>query len=175
MIGRRAATQNTTMAATPKKPQPKAKARGKGAGTAEAERRADAFVVAYGRTGNATQAAAEAGYSAKSAKQAGARLLSDTSIRDRAAEARAAYLAEQEDDKKRQRKMLVEAADDAIRALHQVVQGGVTRGAVAMVSAATAILDRAGHKPVDESKIDHSSRDGTMTPKAPTQIIIEGE
>lgn len=162
------------MAATPKKPQPKAKAAGKGAATVEAARRAEAFVAAYGRTGNATQAAVEAGYSAKSAKQQGSRLMTDAAICARCSEARAAFLAEQEDDKKRQRKMLVQAADDAIRALHTVVRGGVGRGAVAMVSAATAILDRAGHKPVDESKIDHTSKDGTMTPKAPTTVVIEG-
>ncbi len=164
-----------TMAATPKKPQARAKADGEKAGAAEVKRRVDAFVVAYGRTGSATQAAVEAGYSAKSAKQQGSRLMTDAAICARCSEARAAFLAEQEDDKKRQRKMLVVAADDAITALHRVVQGEVGRGAVAMVSAATAILDRAGHKPVDESKIDHSSKDGTMTPKAPTQIIIEGE
>ena len=163
------------MAATLKKPAAKTAGKGKGAATAEAKRRVEAFIAAYARTGNATQAAVEAGYSAKSAKQQGSRLMTDAAICARSAEARSAYLAEQEDDKKRQRKMLVDAADDAIRALRSVVQGSVARGAVAMVSAATAILDRAGHKPVDESKVDHSSKDGTMTPKAPTQIIIEGE
>ena len=102
--------------------------------------------------------------------------MTDTDICARASESRAAFLADQEDDKKRQRRMLVEAADDAIRALQSVVRGGEAsgRGAVARVSAATAILDRAGHKPVDESKIAHSSPDGSMTPRVPVQIVIEG-
>ena len=147
----------------------------KGAATVEAARRADAFVAAYARCGNATQAAVEAGYSKRSAGQQGSALMKKPEISARCSEARAAFLAEAEDDKQRQRKLLVAAADDAITALHRVVQGEVGRGAVAMVSAATAILDRAGHKPVDESKIDHSSKDGSMTPKAPTQIVIEGE
>lgn len=140
--------------------------RSKGAGTAEAARRADAFVAAYGRTGNATQAAIDAGYSAKTARQQGAALLSKLDKDGRCSQARAAFLAEQEDAKKRQRRMLVEGADDAIIALRAVVQGRVQKGAVAMVSAATAILDRAGHKPVDESKIAHTSPDGSMTPRA---------
>lgn len=161
--------------ATPQKTAPAKKAPGKGVGTVEAARRAEAFVSAYARTGNATQAAIDAGYSAKSAMQQGSRLLRNAEIYAKATQARAEFLAEQEDNKKRQRKMLEAQADDAILALGKVVRGEIPRGAVAIVSAATAILDRAGHKPVDESKIDHRSSDGSMTPRAPVQIIIEGE
>lgn len=145
----------------------------KSAKAVEADRRAIAFIAAYARTGNATQAALEAGYSPKTVRQQGAMLLSKLDKNGECSKARTDFLAEQENSKKRQRRMLEVQADDAIRALGMVVRGEVARGAVAMVSAATAILDRAGHKPVDESKIAHSSPDGTMTPH-PVQIIIEG-
>jgi len=140
----------------------------------EAQRRATAFIAAYARTGNATQAALDAGYSPKTARQQGAALLSKLDKDGKCSKARADFLAEQEDNKKRQRKLLEAAADDAILALHSVVRGGVKQGAVAVVSAATAILDRAGHKPVDESKIAHTSPDGSMTPRGPIQIVVEG-
>ena len=145
-----------------------------GEGAREVERRIAAFVAAYARTGNAGQAAKEAGYSPRSAPQQGGRLMNNAEIRERCAKAREEFLIENENTKKRQRKMLEIAADDAIAALQTVVQGRVSRGAVAMVSAATAILDRAGHKPVDESKIAHSSPDGSMTPRGPIQIVVEG-
>ncbi len=164
------------MAASKKPAARKTAPKGDGVRTAEAPRKVDAFIAAYARHGNATQAAKDAGYSERSARQQGGELMTKPDVSARCAESRNAYLAEQEDDKKRQRRMLVEAADDAIRALQAVVRGGDAsgRGAVARVSAATAILDRAGHKPVDESKIDHRSADGSMTPKAPTTIVIEG-
>jgi phage terminase small subunit len=140
----------------------------------ETQRRIAAFAAAYGRTGNATQAAIDAGYSVKTARTQGSALLTKPDIFDLCSKARAEYLAACENVKQRQRKMLEAAADDAIAALQTVVQGKVSRGAVAMVSAATAILDRAGHKPVDESKIAHTSPDGSMTPRGPVQIVIEG-
>lgn len=154
-----------------------AQTKGKGVATTEAKRRVDAFVIAYGRTGNATQAAKDSGYSAHSAGQQGSALLKKPEISERCAKARAEFLAQNENAKKRQREALELAADDAIVALRKVVTGKIKRGAVAIVSASTAILDRAGHKPVDESKVDHRSSDGSMTPSnpPPTKIIIEGK
>lgn len=156
------------------KPQTvKRHALGKSAATIEAERKAGVFVQAYGRTGNARVAAVDAGYSAKTANQAGARLLADPAIYQKAAAAREQFLAEQEDVKKRQRRLLEAQADDAIEALGRVVSGQIKVGAATVVSAAIAILDRAGHKPVSE--VDHRSSDGTMRPLTAVQVIVQGE
>ncbi len=129
----------------------------------ERERRVQAFIDAYGRTGNGTQAAKDAGYKGNSVRTYASRLLAQPEVRERAEAARAKFLAETEDTHKRQREALIRKADDAIEALGKVVQGKVGRGAVARVSAAIAILDRAGHKPTE--RVDHTSSDGTMTPK----------
>ena len=126
--------------------------KGKGAATVEAARRADAFISAYARTGNATQASIEAGYSKRSANQQGSVLMAKPNICARAHAERQKFMAETEGDLKRQARKLVEAADDAIRALHEISHGGdaAGRGAVARVAASIAILDRAGHKPVEK-------------------------
>ncbi len=121
----------------------------------EAARRRDAFVQAYARTGVAEQACIEAGYSARSARTQSSRMMAEVDLSQRAHKARTEFLAAAEDQRKRQERRLVQVADDAIDALHHIVRGGKAsgRGAVARVSAATAILDRAGHKPVERKEI----------------------
>lgn len=65
----------------------------------------------------------------------------------RAREARTAWLAGQSDAHERQSLALVDAADTAITVL--LDQAQTARSAMARVQAAVAILDRAGHKPVE--------------------------
>jgi phage terminase small subunit len=142
----------------PKKPTSRTKAPlGGSARNTEAARRATAFIAAYGRTGNATQSAKEAGYSERSARKQGSRLMTDADICARARAARESFLAGQQDAKERQSKALVNAADDAISTLRAIVNGTSDgKGLVAKVTAAVAILDRAGHKPVEkvEQKVE---------------------
>ncbi len=131
--------------------------KGRGAATLESKRKADAFVAAYGRTGNATQAAIEAGYSPRSARPTGSKLLTDPDIYSRAQNARQAYLDGQQDVRARQSGALIAAADDAITYLHSLLKGDVdSRGSPGKVAAALGVLDRAGHKPVEkvEQKVE---------------------
>lgn len=115
---------------------------------------------AYAETGDATAAAVAAGYSARTAKQQAARLLTDADLLARARELRATKAKEQGDDFVRQQAKLRFAADGAIKALEEIAGGAAvdaegktnlkwSNGAQARVMAAVAILDRAGHKPVE--------------------------
>ena len=53
-------------------------------------------------------------------------------------------------DFQRQQRALCAAADDAIATLVRVASNPPRSGAQAMVQAAVAILDRAGHKPIEQ-------------------------
>ena len=126
----------------------------------EVARRKERFVQAYAETGDATAAALACGYSQSNAHQQGAIFLRDPTLSVRARELRAAKAKEQGDDFVRQQAKLRFAADGAIKALEEIAGGPEAdaegkinlkwaNGAQARVMAAVAILDRAGHKPVE--------------------------
>lgn len=124
--------------------------------TTELERRREQFVLAYAVTGNATAAAVAAGYSPRSAKEQGVRMMADATVGARAREAREAYLADQQAAFDRQTASIRSAADQAILALEEILKGA--KSEMARVQACVAILDRAGHKPIErvESKTEHT-------------------
>ena len=135
-----------------------ARRQGLSTGKAEIARRVGLFVSAYAQHGDATAAAIAAGYSERNAHNVGMRFLSDAETGSRAREARDAVVHAQQDAFKRQQDALKAACDGAITALidltHGKLPGGDALGkgkvgAQALVLAATAILDRAGHKPIE--------------------------
>ncbi len=85
---------------------------------------------------NATHAAIRAGYSTKTARQIGARLLSNVNIKNEINYALSIIC-------KKQRHSVLLAVDIAINALVDVAKNG---NGTARVNAANSILDRAGHK-----------------------------
>ncbi len=85
---------------------------------------------------NATRAAIKAGYSAKTARQIGARLLSNVNIKNEINYALSIIC-------KKQKHSVLLAVDIAIHALIDVAKNG---NGTARVNAANSILDRAGHK-----------------------------
>lgn len=117
--------------------------------------RHNTFVASYAQTGNATAAAIAAGYSEKTAHSRGDALLREPDTGNRAREARETFLRQTREDFERQQSLLRAEAYKAIEALAQVAAGkmpedGNSRvGAQARVLAAVAILDRAGHKPIE--------------------------
>ncbi len=112
--------------------------------TTEQIAKRDALVEAYARVGSVDGAARQIGIPERTAKRwmgpAG-------TLMARARQARDAWLAGQSDAHARQSKALVDAADTAISVL--VDQAKMAKSAMARVQAAVAILDRAGHKPVE--------------------------
>lgn len=124
--------------------------------TTELERRREQFVLAYAVTGNATAAAVAAGYSPRSAKEQGVRMMADAAFATRAREARELHMADQQAAFDRQSAQLRSAADQAILSLLGAAKGA--KSEMARVQAAVAILDRAGHKPIErvESKTEHT-------------------
>lgn len=131
----------------------------------EVARRKERFVRVYAETGNAAAAAVAAGYSVRRAKAQGQYLLAtDRDLAARARELRNAKAKEQGDDFVRQQAKLRFAADDAIDAIAEIAackwpkDADKRVGAQARVLAAIAILDRAGHKPVEriEQRIEYS-------------------
>ena len=126
-------------------------------GKAEIARRVELFVSAYAQHGDATAAAIAAGYSERGAAVQGAKFLTDPKIASRAREARDAVVNAQKDTFQRQQDALKAACDGAITALIDLTHGNLPEGdmgrgkvgAQALVLAATAILDRAGHKPIE--------------------------
>ena len=135
-------------------------ARRQGLSTSKAEvaRRIDLFIAAYAQTGDASSAAIAAGYSERNSRNIGTRFLTDPDVESRAREARDAVVNAQQDAFRRQQDALKAACDGAITALidltHGKLPGGDALGkgkvgAQALVLAATAILDRAGHKPIE--------------------------
>ena len=115
----------------------------------EVEHRRDLFIRAFAETGNSTSAAIAAGLAEKNADVTGDRLLREPATGARAREARQQHVQHTQDAFSRQQAALCAAADDAIRTLVRVAANPPRVGAQAMVLAAVAILDRAGHKPVE--------------------------
>lgn len=134
-----------------------ARRQGLSTGKAEIARRVGLFVSAYAQHGDATAAAIAAGYSERGAAVHGAKFLTDPKIASRAREARDAVVNAQKDTFQRQQDALKAACDGAITALIDLTHGKLPEGdlgrgkvgAQALVLAATAILDRAGHKPIE--------------------------
>ena len=134
--------------------------RGQSTSPQEVQRRRARFCAAYAETGDATAAAIAAGFAPKNADVQASRLMRDASIGPRARAMREARAKEQADDFARQQAALRTAADGAISTLVDVAtaaprspDGKPDRahhlGAMARVQAAVAILDRAGHKPIE--------------------------
>ena len=115
----------------------------------EVAHRRELFIAAYASSGNASAAAVAAGFAERNADVTGDRLLREPATGTRAREARRHYVESSMSDFQRQQRALCEAADDAIRTLVQVAANPPRVGAQAMVLAAVAILDRAGHKPIE--------------------------
>ncbi|HET7561704.1 MAG TPA: terminase small subunit [Rhodanobacteraceae bacterium] len=117
--------------------------------------RREAFIAAFAQTGNATTAAIAAGFSENGATVQGERLLRDADLARRARDGREAFLQQTREDFEQQQALLRAESFKAIQALAQVAAGkmpeeGNSRvGAQARVLAAVAILDRAGHKPIE--------------------------
>ena len=115
----------------------------------EVVHRRELFIAAYAQTGNASSAAIAAGYAPKNADVQGDRLLRDVATGARAREARQRHVQAALSDFERQQRALCEAADGAIATLVEIAAAAPRAGAMARVQAAVAILDRAGHKPVE--------------------------
>ena len=135
-------------------------ATGRSTSAREVAHRHNLFVHAYGETGDATAAAISAGYAPSNAMSQGCRLLSDAKVGPRARAEREKRVQAQQDDFSRQQAALRAAADGAIATLADVAKAAPRNeegkpdkahhlGALARVQAAIAILDRAGHKPVE--------------------------
>ncbi len=145
---------------------------------AEVAARHERFALAYAEHGDAAAAAVAAGYSPKSAVRQGCDLLMHPVIGPRARALREERRAEQNDAFKRQQAALKAAADDAIGTLRDVAarpapgpEGADQKavrayyiGAMARVQAAIAILDRAGHKPVERIEADVTDRRANELP-----------
>ena len=106
--------------------------------------RQEQFCLEYSRTGNASEAAREAGYSAASARSQGSYLLTNPDIIARVRELQAEWHATQ-----------VAAIRDhvgpAIQTLAAIAAGQAdAKGAQARVLAACALLDRAGFQPIQK-------------------------
>lgn len=103
-----------------------------------------ALIEAYARTGTIEAAAAQCEIGYRTAKRW---LTPAGPLIARARDLRNAWLAGQSDAHGRQAKALVDAADTAIEVL--LAQAQTAKSAMARVQAAVAILDRAGHKPIE--------------------------
>lgn len=136
--------------------------KGPGLSTSKAEvaRRKELYVQAYAQTGNMEAALLAAGYSQGSIRNQQKLIAADSGLQSRAREARDRVVAEQADTFKRQQLAIKAQADTAIRTLAEIAAGpqrgadgaldkSWSHGAIARVQAATAILDRAGHKPIE--------------------------
>ncbi|MGC9129134.1 MAG: terminase small subunit [Acidithiobacillus sp.] len=108
--------------------------------------RQERFAVEYARTGNASEAARSAGYSARSAGQQGWMLLKNPQILARVSTEQAAMVAEQ-------RARLSALANAALDSLAATLDEA-SPGSMARVKACELILDRAGHKPVERVSAD---------------------
>lgn len=118
------------------------------------------FLTAYATSGNAEAASVAAGYDEKHARAHADFLKTDSEFWARACAEREKFVKNTEDAHERQVKALISASDDAIKTLEEIHKGapkdaaghallGWYKGAQARVQAAVAILDRAGHKPVE--------------------------
>ena len=108
------------------------------------------FATEYARIGNASEAARVAGYSVRCAGQQGWALLKNPQILARIQELQADWHSEQV-------AALKTHISPAIKALGGIVKDGGKHGDQAVVLAATALLDRAGFKPIDKSEVKAST------------------
>ena len=115
----------------------------------EVEHRRELFIAAYASSGNASAAAVAAGFTERNAGAQGDRMMHEAETGARAREARQQYVESTMSAFQRQQRALCQAADAAIATLVRVAANPPRVGAQAMVLAAVAILDRAGHKPVE--------------------------
>lgn len=136
--------------------------KGPGLSTSKAEvaRRKELYIRAYAETGNKEASLIAAGYSPGTVRNTMRKFDADADLESRAREAREKAVAEQADTFKRQQIAIKAQADTAIRTLAEIAAGpqrdaagnldkSWSHGAIARVQAATAILDRAGHKPIE--------------------------
>lgn len=126
--------------------------------TAKQER----FVAEYLVDLNATQAAIRAGYSEKTAQEQSSRLLSNVMVAKAVAEAQARVSVKAEWNAADRLRMLADIAEAAIK--------DDPRVAVSAIAEANKM--QGSHAPV---KQDHSSTDGSMTPKPTTIRIIAAD
>ncbi len=109
--------------------------------------RHEAFCREFIRTGNASESARRAGYSSRSAAEQGHRLLRNDNVRRRLQDLREEWQAERH-------ALLCSYVQPAVECLGSIVAGTApAKGAVSRVSAAVAILDRAGFKPLDRAEV----------------------
>lgn len=105
-------------------------------------KRQEAFAQAYTRLRVGTTAAIEAGYSVKGASVQASQLLAIPKV--------LARVKELADQRREQLEALVLShAEKAVNTLEAVMDSTDSRGGIAKVSAATAILDRSGLKPIE--------------------------
>lgn len=130
--------------------------------------RREAFAVAYARIGVAWKAAVEAGYSPDSARVTGPRLLRDAAILARVRQEQAQVLAEQ-------RARLSAMATAALDSLEKSI-GETQPGSMARVRACEVVLDRAGHRPVEQVQAAVGVRDlDGMTEDEARQIVEDAK
>lgn len=107
------------------------------------------FATEFIKCGNATQAAIKAGYSERTAKQQGSRLLTNVDIQR--------YIGKQKDNINRDlRSMFVDSAVDAYKVMISIMNDPASPPKDRLV-AARDLLDRAGYKPVEQIKAEMDS------------------
>lgn len=112
------------------------------------------FATEYIKCGNATQAAIKAGYSERTAKSQGSRLLTNVDIQQ--------YLSRQKENiNKDLRMMFADSAVDAYNVLQEIMKDP-TAPPKDRIVAARDLLDRAGYKPTEKLQADVNS-EGTLT------------
>ncbi|WP_297389786.1 terminase small subunit [Acidiferrobacter sp.] len=121
--------------------------------------RQEAFCQAYVRLRVGSQAAIEAGYSVKGARQVASTLLTYANI--------LARVQELADEQRQKIEALVMAqAEKAVDTLEAVMDGikagASSKGGIAAVQAANSILDRSGLKPIE--KLEHGGPNGGPIP-----------
>lgn len=127
----------------------------------ETQQLEELFIRAFATTGSSEAAARAAGYAASHAKEQGRRFMQRASIAERAHAAREAERQRASDSFDEQQHELKRKASAAIAMLAKIVEAptdAYLRGAQARVQAATAILDRAGHMPVQRIEADVTAR-----------------
>lgn len=124
----------------------------------------EAFVQAYLTTGNASEAYRLAGYSQnaspKTINEAASRLLADSKVA-----ARLSTLRERLEQK------LLWAREDSVKVLASIAKEEPDAPHPARVSAVKELNAMFGYNA--PAKVDHTSSDGSMTPKAPVYNITE--
>ncbi len=140
----------------------------------EIARRAELFIEAYAATGNGEGSAVVAGYSpGRSAREAATKFLAQPEIGSRAREARDSFVGAQAAEFARQAARIRVYAADAIESLRDVALN--SKSHMARVSAAIALADRAGHKPVEHVVADINEKRTTRElPDADLERIAFG-